>query len=68
MILYLCHNFLDDFSFIFFQDIDVLRGKLQNVNDYFRVNYTQFTHLDFLFAIDARELVYNRIFEALKQF
>lgn len=45
-----------------------LKGLLPNVNDYFRVNYTQFTHLDFLFAIDAHKLVYDRIFETLKKF
>ncbi|CAL8088834.1 unnamed protein product [Orchesella dallaii] len=50
------------------EDVERLKGQLPNVNDYFRVNYTKFTHLDFLFAIDAHTMVYDRIFETLKKY
>ncbi|ODM95481.1 Lipase 3 [Orchesella cincta] len=50
------------------EDVDRLKSQLPNVNDYFRVNYTQFTHLDFLFAIDAHKMVYERILESMKKY
>lgn len=40
--------------------------ELKNVVDMYKIPYNKFNHLDFMWAIQAPELVYNRILSKLK--
>ncbi|XP_015184619.1 PREDICTED: uncharacterized protein LOC107070697 [Polistes dominula] len=47
---------------------DVLRlySELNNVIDIYKIPYTQFNHMDFLWAIEAPNFVYSKILRAMK--
>ncbi|XP_045113942.1 gastric triacylglycerol lipase-like [Portunus trituberculatus] len=47
------------------EDINNLRQKLPNLQAIHKVSNPIFSHLDFLWATDARPLVYDKIFEIL---
>ncbi|GBP33663.1 Lipase 3 [Eumeta japonica] len=49
------------------KDVDILYGKLPNAIKY-KISLPKFNHLDFVFAIDARKLVYDRIINIMKNF
>ena len=38
------------------------------MNGSFRVNFDAWNHLDFLWGIDAKKLVYDKIIDLMKQF
>ncbi|KAJ8728242.1 hypothetical protein PYW08_016627 [Mythimna loreyi] len=48
------------------EDVSILRNKLPNVVDYYRVPFKKFNHIDYLWAKDSKHLVYGRILELLK--
>lgn len=47
-------------------DVYRVRNKLPNLIGVYRVPYRKFNHLDFLYGVDARELLYNKVVEILK--
>ncbi|XP_014616133.1 PREDICTED: lipase 3-like [Polistes canadensis] len=48
------------------KDVLNLSKELRNVVDKYKIPFEKFNHLDFLWAIDARKLVYNRILHTMK--
>ena len=57
-----CDNLLKRF----FKDVKRLSRALPNVVDMYEVPWPNFTHLDFVWANDAPNLVYKRLFEDMK--
>lgn len=47
-------------------DVDTLWKELGRPIGKFRIPMTSFSHLDFLWGIDAKELVYNRVINLIK--
>lgn len=50
-----------------FQDVERLSGELPNVTIR-RVNYTDFTHLDFVYAKDVVPLLYKNVIETMESY
>ncbi|XP_044018722.1 lipase 3-like isoform X1 [Aphidius gifuensis] len=48
-------------------DVKRLWTKIPNKINITRVNFTKFTHLDFLWGIDASSLVYNKLITMIKE-
>lgn len=48
------------------EDVNTLKSKLRNVVDYYHVPFKKFNHIDYLWAKDAKRLVYGRILELLR--
>ncbi|KAI4495300.1 hypothetical protein M0804_001501 [Polistes exclamans] len=48
------------------KDVQRLSSELNNVIDLYKIPYTQFNHVDFLWAIQAPKLVYSKILRAMK--
>lgn len=53
---------------ILFQDVKQLESELPNVAVSYLVSDSKFNHMDFLFAIDVQELVYNRVLTLLEKY
>lgn len=51
-----------------FQDVNELANRLPHVIGRFRVPDARFNHLDFLWAIDAHDLLYNRMLNFMSRF
>lgn len=49
-------------------DVDRLSKEIKSVFGKFRVPLAKFNHLDFVFAIDAKELIYDRLLSIMAQF
>ncbi|EDW64195.2 lipase 3 [Drosophila virilis] len=49
-------------------DVTTLYFKLPNVQFKYLVDYPKFNHLDFMWGIDARELLYNRMLESMRYY
>jgi len=49
-------------------DVDHLSMELGNMVIKYRVNYTSWNHLDFLYGIDANTLVYNQVMTLMTRF
>ncbi|XP_057334104.1 lipase 1-like isoform X2 [Microplitis mediator] len=49
-------------------DVDALSEQLPNVVDKYKVSYQKFSHMDFLWAKDAKSLVYDHVIELVKNF
>ncbi|XP_032691178.1 lipase 3-like [Odontomachus brunneus] len=49
------------------QDLKKLHGMLNNVLDVYRVPFTKFNHVDFLWGKDAPQLVYKRLLHLINQ-
>ncbi|XP_032510738.2 lipase 3-like [Danaus plexippus] len=49
-------------------DVDKLFHQVSSVVGKYRVPHDKFNHLDFIFAIDARTLVYDRIIKIMSRF
>lgn len=49
-------------------DVERLYRRLPNVIAYREVPYPQFNHIDFVWATNARELVYNDVLKIMKSF
>lgn len=47
-------------------DVDRLDTDLPNVIGKFLVKFPEFNHLDFVWGIDARELLYNKVIQIMK--
>lgn len=54
-----------DLIVFFFKDVAWLAKRLGNLQGFYRVNLTAFNHLDFLWATDVDNLLYNRILQLL---
>ncbi|XP_015112844.1 lipase 3 [Diachasma alloeum] len=50
------------------ENTNELARRLQNVVTVEKVPYKYFNHIDFIWALDARELLYNRIMELLEMY
>lgn len=51
-----------------FQDVKRLADNLNpKLVDMFKVNFTKFNHLDFIYGIDAPKLVYTKILHIIKE-
>jgi len=50
----------------FFKDVERLISLLPNIVEEYKVPFPKFNHLDFLWAIDAPQLLYNRLLEVMK--
>lgn len=48
------------------RDVEKLHQALPNVVGKFLVKYPEFNHLDFVWGIDARELVYEKVIKLMK--
>jgi len=51
----------------FFQDVKVLAGKLPNVAERRVVPFPEFNHLDFLWANDVKNIVYDDLIGFMKR-
>lgn len=49
-------------------DVDKLSKEMPSVIGKFKVPYKKFNHLDFVFAINAKELIYDRVMNIMKFF
>lgn len=52
-------------STVMFQDVDRLIHTLPNVVNVYKVPYTDFNHLDFVWAVDMKPLLYDNIIKTL---
>ncbi|CAG5077356.1 Similar to Lipa: Lysosomal acid lipase/cholesteryl ester hydrolase (Rattus norvegicus) [Cotesia congregata] len=50
------------------EDAQNLYSKLPRTYGLYRVNFTKFNHLDFLWGIDARQLLYNDIIDLINKY
>jgi lysosomal acid lipase/cholesteryl ester hydrolase len=48
--------------------VAVLAGMLQDVVLNYRVPFEKFSHVDFVFAIDADKYVYSKVLEVMKKY
>ena len=48
------------------KDVETLHHKLPNMIGKFLVNYPDFNHLDFVWGVDAQELLYKKIFKLME--
>ncbi|KAL9930923.1 lipase 3-like [Glossina fuscipes fuscipes] len=48
------------------QDVERLHQRLPNALGKFKVNYPKFNHLDFVWGINARDLLYNKLIKIMK--
>lgn len=50
------------------EPVDVLQlyGELGNADGMYKINHPKFNHLDFLWAIDVRSLVYDNVIRLMK--
>ncbi|XP_063989587.1 lipase 3-like [Diachasmimorpha longicaudata] len=49
-------------------DVESLASALPNVVGKYKINYSKFNHIDYLWGRDAKELVYDDIVRVLRQF
>ncbi|CAG4983202.1 unnamed protein product [Colias eurytheme] len=49
-------------------DVNILRSKLPNVVDFYRVPLTYFNHYDFIWAKDIKTLIFPRILQLLEKY
>ncbi|XP_045479798.1 lipase 1-like isoform X2 [Harmonia axyridis] len=49
-------------------DIDILADKLPNVKDKFKIPYQTFNHLDFMWAINSKKLLYDQLLLLLNKY
>ncbi|KAL1502477.1 hypothetical protein ABEB36_007613 [Hypothenemus hampei] len=49
------------------EDVNKLLGELPNVADNYLIEYEYFNHLDFLFAIHVKSLVYDQVIDVIKK-
>ncbi|EDW03611.1 lipase 3 isoform X1 [Drosophila grimshawi] len=47
-------------------DVEALRRRLPNVVSHYLVDYPEFNHLDFIWGVDARELLWDRMIENMR--
>nr|CAD7433083.1 unnamed protein product [Timema monikensis] len=50
------------------KDVQELNGKLPNVKGSIRVPYAAFNHLDYMWAIDGKTLLYDTVLENMKKY
>ncbi|XP_059059307.1 lipase 3-like [Achroia grisella] len=50
------------------RDVDQLLKEVKTVVGKYRVQLPKFNHLDFVFAIDAKQLIYDRLLKIMAQF
>ncbi|XP_049869399.1 lipase 3-like [Pectinophora gossypiella] len=48
-------------------DVNILKSKLPNVIDFYKVPHKKFNHFDYLWAKDVKDLVINRLLQLLNQ-
>ncbi|XP_059047195.1 lipase 3-like [Achroia grisella] len=49
-------------------DLEILVSKLPNVVELYRVPFTKFSHMDFIYARDVRKLLYYRVLDLLREY
>lgn len=50
------------------EDVNYLWREIKSVIGKFRVPHPKFNHLDFIFAIDAKTLIYDRMIKIMSRF
>ena len=58
-------NFFKNSFEIFFKDVTWLAKRLGNLQGFYRVNFSEFNHLDFLWATNVDELLYYPLLQLL---
>ncbi|XP_044588330.1 lipase 1-like [Cotesia glomerata] len=58
----------DDDLYAISEDVRALSELLPNVVDKYKVNYKGFTHMDFIWGIDANSLVYDHVIDLIRKF
>jgi lysosomal acid lipase/cholesteryl ester hydrolase len=56
-----------NFSFSFFSDVELLHRELPNVALKYLVPMPEFNHMDFVWAINVRSLLYERVFQSMRE-
>ncbi|KAJ2951720.1 hypothetical protein O0L34_g13885 [Tuta absoluta] len=51
-----------------YKDVLILKDKLPNVVDFYKVPFDKWAHLDYLWAKDVKVLVYDRLLELLQRY
>ncbi|KAI5645180.1 alpha/beta hydrolase fold domain-containing protein [Phthorimaea operculella] len=51
-----------------YEDVLILKNNLPNVVDFYKVPYNTWSHIDYVWAKDVKELVYNRVMELLNKY
>lgn len=64
----ICENIAFLYVTILLQDVDKLYKELGNPYGKFRVPHDKFNHLDFMWAIDVKDLLYDKILSLMTQF
>lgn len=49
------------------QDVEKLKSKLQNVKESYLVPHEKWNHIDFLWASDAKDVIYDRVIDRMRQ-
>ena len=50
------------------KDVKQLESQLPNIINVYKVPYSKFNHLDFIYAIDAKFLLYDKVVEILNKY
>lgn len=53
--------------FILLQDVQRLVENLPNVKPVYKIKYSKFNHIDYLWGCDAKTLLYNEILQVLEK-
>jgi len=59
---------MDVYFLYFFQDVQTLVELLPDVQSYNIANRSNFNHLDFIYASDAYELIYEGVIKILTEY
>ena len=58
-------NFVKSNLLKYLQDVDRVKSELPNVVLDYEVPYEKFNHLDFLYAMNAKSVVYDKLLQQL---
>lgn len=50
---------------VLFQDVEYLASRLPNVKYKYRIPFKKFNHIDYMWAIDSKKLLYNDVIQQI---